>query len=353
MPISQVPFAGISNPVNFRNRIINGNMQVAQRGTSVTVNDAAAFFAMDRWECQGQTSDGVYTVAQSSTAPTGFVYSLLATVTTADASLGATQSYSIRQKIEGFNISDLMWGTANAKTITLSFWVRSSLTGTFGGALINGDFSRAYPFTYAISTANTFEYKTITIAGDTTGTWSTDNSTGIVVNFSLGAGSSRLGTAGAWVGSNNQGATGQTNVIATSAATLYITGVQLEAGEQASGFEFMPIDVNLGRCQRYFIKYSNAADPYTFFATGVGGNSNTANMSFHHPVRMRAAPTLSISGILTDDGFASNAATAASNYLTVDGGGHAFTSSAVGQGRGVIIRANGNAADNIQFNSEL
>jgi hypothetical protein len=280
------------NGFNFRNRIINGDMQVAQRGTSVTVNDNASFFAMDRWQCLAQTSDGVYTVAQSSTAPTGFVYSLLATVTTADASLGATQSYPIRQRIEGFNISDLMWGTANAKTITLSFWVRSSLTGTFGGALINGDFVRAYPFTYEISAANTFEYKTITIAGDTTGTWSTDNSTGVVVSFSLGDGSTRLGTAGAWVGSNKQGVTGQTNVIATSGATFYITGVQLEAGTTASDFEFLPIDVSLGRCQRYyFLKASGIAQDIGMAAYYTSTDLRT---SFCFPTTMRTTPSVDV-----------------------------------------------------------
>ena len=235
-----------------RNRIINGAMTVAQRGTSVTVNDAAAFYAMDRWECQGASGDGVYTVAQSSTAPAGFSNSLLATVTTADASLGSTQSYSIRQKIEGYNIADFNFGTANAKTVTVSFWVRSSLTGTFSGALINGGFSRSYPFTYTISSADTWEQKSVTIAGDTSGTWTTDNTLGMTVTFALGQGSSRLGTAGAWVGSNSQGATGATALIATVGATLYLTGVQLEEGTTATSFERESYSVTLQKCQRYY-----------------------------------------------------------------------------------------------------
>jgi hypothetical protein len=238
----------------FRNRIINGDMRIDQRnaGASLTVNDNAPFYPVDRWQAFGQSGDGVYTIQQSTTAPTGFNNSVIATVTTADASIGSTQTYLIRQRIEGFNFADLGFGTASAKTVTASFWVRSSLTGTFGGALVNGGSDRSNPFTYTISVADTWEYKTVTITGDTTGTWSSDNSTGAMLTFSLGTGTSRLGTPGTWAAVNYQGATGQTNLIATNGATWYITGVQLEVGSVATPFERRPFGTELALCQRYF-----------------------------------------------------------------------------------------------------
>jgi len=192
-----------TNGLFFRNRIINGDMRIDQRnaGAAVTVNSANNFYVVDRFFGSGQVTDGVFTVQQSTTAPTNFTNSIIATVTTADASLGATQQYIVGQAVEGFNAADLRWGTANALTVTLSFWVRSSLTGTFGGSLVNSGFNRSYPFTYSISSANTWEQKTVTIAGDTSGTWLTDNGVGIRVLFSLGAGSTYAGTAGAWDGS--------------------------------------------------------------------------------------------------------------------------------------------------------
>jgi hypothetical protein len=306
MPISQVPFAGISNPVNFRNRIINGDMQIDQRnaGASVTVNTSGNFFSVDRFLGTAQVADGVFTLQQSTTAPTGFINSIIATVTTADASIAATQQYFFGQYIEGFNVADLGWGTANAKTVTVSFWVRSSLTGTFGGSIINSAFNRSYPFTYTINSANTFEFKTITIAGDTSGTWLKDSGVGIRLIFSLGAGSTYSGTAGAWAGSYYAGATGQTNVIATSGATLYITGVQLEAGEQASGFEFMPIDVNLGRCQRYCYRYyiaNNAGNQPGPIGFADSTTVSVGTVAF--PVEQRAIPTLVTTGTASDYGI--------------------------------------------------
>ena len=211
-------FVSVANTFGFKNRIINGGMVIDQRnaGASVTVNSASNFYPVDRLACTGQATDGVFTVQRSTVVPSGFINSVIATVTTADASIGATQQYLIQQFIEGFNISDLGWGAAGAQSVTVSFWVRSSLTGTFGGSIVNSGFNRSYPFTYTISAANTFEYKTVTIAGDTSGTWLTDNGVGLRLIFSLGAGSTYLGTAGAWSGSYFAGATGQTNIIATT-----------------------------------------------------------------------------------------------------------------------------------------
>jgi len=244
---------------SFKNRIINGAMVIDQRnaGAAVTVNSTSQFFPVDRWVGRGESGDGVFTVQQSSTAPTTFRNSIVATVTTADAAIGSSQRYEIYQRIEGNNIADLMWGTAAAQTVTLSFWVRSSVTGTFGGSLSNADNDRSYPFTYTISSANAWEQKSITIAGDTTGTWNTSTGIGIWVDFSLGAGASRLGTANAWAAGFYTGATGQTNLISTNGATFYITGVQLEKGSTATSFDYRPYGTELALCQRYYEKSYN------------------------------------------------------------------------------------------------
>jgi hypothetical protein len=234
----------------FRNRIINGDMRIDQRNAGASVTFLTQYTA-DRWYCE-EVTDGTMTAQRSATAPSGFSNSLLFTTTTADASLGATEAVLVAQFIEGFNTSDLAWGTASAKTITLSFWVRSSLTGTFGGALRNSAANRSYPFTYSISVADTWENKTITVAGDTSGTWLDNNGVGIGVFFGLGVGSTNSGTAGAWAGSNFFSATGAVSVIGTLNATWYITGVQLEAGSTATDFERRPIGTELELCQRYF-----------------------------------------------------------------------------------------------------
>ena len=183
-------------------------------------------------------------------------------------------SSDLLQSIEGYNVGDLAFGTASAKSITLSFWVRSSLTGTFGGVIKNtGAGTRSYPFTYSISSANTWEQKTITIAGDTSGSWATDNSCGMQVLFGLGVGSTYSGTAGAWAGSNLISATGAVSVLGTLNATWYITGVQLESGSTATDFERRPFATELSLCQRYYEKSFdlNTVPQSTF--SGSMGNS--------------------------------------------------------------------------------
>jgi hypothetical protein len=216
------------------NRIINGAMTIDQRnaGAAVTPANGANIYTLDRWSFYLSQASKL-TTQQSSTAPTGFVNSLLVTSSSA-YSVGSGDIFEVRQFVEGYNTADLMWGTANAQTVTLSFWVRSSLTGTFGGAIRNSASDRSYVFSYSISSANTYEYKTITIAGDTSATWLTTNGRGIGVFFSLGAGSTALKAAGSWGAGEYEGVTGQTNLVGTSGATFYITGVQLEAGSTAS-----------------------------------------------------------------------------------------------------------------------
>jgi hypothetical protein len=296
-----------TNGVAMKNRIINGAMVIDQRnaGAAITVNSTTASFAVDRWKSVGQSADGVYTLQQVSDAPVGFNFSLKATVTTADASIGASQFYNIFQIIEGFNWADLNWGTANAKTVTYSFWVKSSLTGTMGGSLYNSTADYCYPFTYTISAANTWEYKTITIVGSTAGTWvGATNGTGVNVNFSIGDGSSRLGTAGAWTASTATGATGQTQVISTLSATIQWAGVQLEVGTQATSFEYRQYTTELQLCQRYFYSVTS------FVPAGAG-----YSVTCPRKVSMRVAPTYAGGG----SGFTAfvNSAETAVLYQTI------------------------------------
>lgn len=281
-------------PYGNRNLIINGAMQVAQRGTSaVTINSGSAQYLLDRFYASGQSSAGVFTVEQSTDTPANFKNSLKVTVTTADSSIGSTANYRLQQSLEGQNISHLNYGSSDAQTITLSFYVKSSLTGTFGGRLSNSALDRSYPFTYTISSANTWERKTVTIAGDTSGTWLDTNGVGIALVWSIGAGSSRLGTAGAWAGTRYDGASGQTNIIATNSATFFITGIQLEVGEQATPFEHRSYGEQLQLCRRYFTRYTGN----TVFAVGQAISTSQATASVPLQQPMRVAPTKSQQGI--------------------------------------------------------
>ena len=244
---------GAGNASIMKNRIINGAMVINQRGYSAS--PANGDYTLDRWTA-GVDQSGKFSVAQSSTAPVGFINSLLCTSTSA-YTVGSNEAFQIRQNIEGLNCTDLAWGTANAKTVTLSFQVYSSLTGTFGGSIVNNAYDRSYPFSYSIPVANTWTTISVTIAGDTSGTWLTTNGTGIRVGFSLGAGSSKSGTAGSWAGAFYASATGATSVVGTSGATFYITGVQLEVGSSATGFEYRQYGQELALCQRYYEKSFN------------------------------------------------------------------------------------------------
>jgi len=301
----------------FKNRIINGGMVIDQRnaGASVTPANATGTYTLDRWRAFENT-DGVISVQQDSSAPTGFTNSLKITISTADSSLAASQQTKIQQNIEGFNVADLGWGTADAKTVTLSFWVRSSVTGTFGGGIQNSDTNRSYPFTYTISVADTWEQKTITIAGDTTGTWLKNNGIGINVTLSLGAGTDFSGTAGAWNGNNNNNATGATNLMATLNATWQVTGVQLEVGSTATSFDYRPYGTELALCQRYYWKTLGAGNESIGIA-GYGVASNAFWAQFTLPVTMRASPTVTVYGTwaVSNTGQPTIRAASASNFL--------------------------------------
>jgi hypothetical protein len=256
---------GGAGGINFRNIIINGDMSIAQRTTSaVTINSGTIQYGIDRFGARGMSSAGVFTIEQSTDAPTNFVNSFKATVTTADSSIASNATYRVVQHIEGNMIRNLNWGTSQAQDVTLSFKVKSSLTGTFGGAIINGDYNRFYNFSYTISSANTWTDVSVTIDGDTSGTWQTNTILGMRLSLSLGAGSGEVGSAGSWGTATYEGVTGQTNLIATNGATWQITGVQLEAGTSASDFEFLPVDVNLQRCLRYY-ELLGSGDNYPLF----------------------------------------------------------------------------------------
>jgi len=299
-----------SGVYGFKNRLINGQMILDQRnaGASKTVvNDT---YYLDRWQTPTSLTSAM-TIQQVSTAPDGFSNSVLLT-STAASTIGANDYAVLWQKIEGTNFYDLAWGTASAKTISLSFWVRSSITGTFGGFLVNSAQNRAYPFTYTISSANTWEYETITIAGDTSGTWLTTTGAGCLVAFSISCGSSLTGTAGAWVGSQKLGATGQTNLLATNGATMNITGVQFEKGSTATSFDYRPYGTELQLCQRYF--ESTAFPDATFGITScrgsavIGGGGAACGFNFLVPKRTNA-PTVTLYSRNGNAGKVSNNAT--------------------------------------------
>jgi len=303
-----------SMTVGFRNRIINGAMTIDQRNSGATLTAVNDTYYLDRY--QVPISAGLassFTIQQSSTAPSNFTNSLLIT-STAASTISSSAYALVWQKIEGLNCSDLGWGTSTAKNVTLSFWVRSSLTGSFGGSVQNNGQTRAYPFIYTINTANTWEYKTINISGDTTGGWATNTSAGIVLGFSLACGSSTLNPAGAWVASQTLGATGQTNVLATNGATFYITGVQLEKGNIATSFDVRPYGTELALCQRYFEKMVYPISSYTGFS-GWAITSGAAYFSLVFSVDKRTTPTLSASGNFRGQGLLD---TADSSTYTLD-----------------------------------
>lgn len=291
-----------TNGIAMKNRIINGACVIDQRNAGASVTNAVGFgvYTLDRFFYSSNNASK-FTIQQNAgsvTPPAGFT-NYLGVTSSAATSLAAGDYYFIGQKIEGYNIADLGWGTANAKTVTVSFWVRSSLTGTFGCAFTNSDNTRSYPFTYTISSANTWEQKSVTIAGDTSGTWLTTNGIGLYLCLGLGIGSTYSGTAGSWVGAQYFSATGATSVVGTNGATFYITGVQLEVGSSATGYEYRQHQQELALCQRYFQRASAVS--------GIAGTSTTVNGTVPFQVTMRTGPTLGQSGTFgMSDGYSAD-----------------------------------------------
>jgi len=338
----------------FKNRIINGAMLIDQRYAGVETNPAISFnYYLDRWFVKS-TVAGKFKVGQNAgavTPPSGFT-KYLGITSLAATSLSGTEEYQVRQNIEGLNVTDLDWGTANAQTITLSFKVYSSLTGTFGGALRNATDVRSYPFSYSIPTANTWTTISITIAGDTSGTWATDNGIGIQVIFGLGVASARSGTAGAWAAATYSSSTGAVSVVGTSGATWYVTGVQLEKGSTATSFDYRPYGTEFNLCQRYY-----SALPDTGAQNGLGAGVCFSSTNFYfvavYPVPMRTAPSFTSTGtfqVIVTTGY-----TASSVTLSAVGTTSAALVAAISgpvAASGGFIRGGGSACS-LNFSAEL
>jgi hypothetical protein len=350
-PDSTNQFSG--GAFSFKNRIINGDMRIDQRNAGASVTAVNNAYCLDRWQLYSGAASK-FSVQQVSDAPSGFSFSLKATSLSA-YSVGASESFNINQFIEGFNTADLAFGTASAKTITLSFWVKSSLTGTFGGAVNNASYGRSYPFTYSISVADTWEYKTVTIAGDTSGTWvGATNGIGVIVSFGIGNGATVSGTGGAWASATYTNATGATSVVGTNAATWYVTGVQLEVGSVATPFERRPFGTEIALCQRYFWRVSGATS-FPAVGSGVCILSTVCRAYVKYPVEMRSDPTISFNGTIYVNDSASQTLTSISavypglNTSMVD-----FTvASGLTQGRGGIVFVINASTNYVQASSEL
>jgi len=283
---------GAGNASIMKNRIQNGAMTIDQRNAGASVTPTNGLYVTDRWKFL-LTQASKLTAQQSSTAPTGFNNSLLVTSSSA-YSIGSGDAFVLQQFIEGFNFADLGWGTASAKTVTLSFQVYSSLTGTFGGSIVNNAIDRSYPFSYTVSAANTWTTVSVTIAGDTSGTWvGATNGIGARINFGLGVGSTLASTAGSWAAGYYLSATGATSVVGTSGATFYITGVQLEVGSSATGFEYRQYGQELALCQRYCETLIIGAASLDILSASWTANGNqSSNWTFN--TTKRATPTITL-----------------------------------------------------------
>ena len=292
--LAQQASTGVSQ--GFKNRIINGAMVIDQRNAGAQVtNTAGSVYTLDRWVMYGSQASK-FTLQQnqgSVTPPVGFTNYLGCTSSSA-YSVGASDYLGFQQIVEGLNMSDLAWGTANAKSVSLSFWVRSSLTGTFGGALQNSGATYNFPFSYTISSANTWTYITVPITGPTSGTWTVSNTAFVFVAFSLGSGSTYTTTGGAWTSSVAFQATGSTSVVGTNGATFYITGVQLEVGSTATSFDYRPYTTELGLCYRYC--YALYKGDNIYYANGLYYTSTNVRTQIQFPVNMRTTPTITYTG---------------------------------------------------------
>ena len=343
----------------FKNRIINGAMVIDQRNAGASITPVNDQYSLDRWGFPLSQASKL-TVQQNAgavTPPVGFSNYLGVTSSSA-YSITSTDYFVINQNIEGFNTSDFAFGTANAKTITLSFQVYSSLTGTFGGSLRNSAGSRSYPFTYTISSANTWTSISVTIAGDTSGTWvGATNGIGLRVAFSLGVGTTYSGTAGAWAGTNYLSATGATSVVGTNGATFYITGVQLEKGSTATSFDYRPFGTELALCQRYTTIFNTGATTYPRFGVGQCRSVTLADILITFPVFMRAAPSYTTTGtivlssatgsLITVTAYPDNLITNINMFL------QAQVSSGLIAGNATLLMANNDTTARLTLSAEL
>ena len=303
---------GTASSLGMRNRIINGAMVIDQRNAGASVTPTSSTYTVDRWTTN-LTQASKFSVGQNAgsvTPPSGYT-NYLGVTSLSSYSVASGDFFALLQNIEGFNVADFGFGAAGASTVTLSFWVRSSLTGTFGGSLTNSAINRSYPFSYSISAANTWEQKSVTISGDTSGTWLKDNGVGLRIYFNLGAGSTYSGTAGVWAAAAYTAPTGATSVVGTNGATFYLTGVQLEVGSVATPFERRLYPQELAMCQRYFLA-----------ATYFVNSSTTGRNCAMFPTTMRTAPTIAGGGagyatsVVSAVGFCNDQTSGASQNLT-------------------------------------
>ena len=348
MAISKIPSAGFQDNVKFRNIIINSDMSISQRATSQASITSSGYYTADRWRL-GVDTAGTWTQTQSTDVPTaqGFQKSTKLDCTTANASLGTGNILYFEQLFEGQNLQYLKKGTANAESLTASFWVKSNKTGTYIVELID-DNNRHINKSYTINSANTWEKKTITYPGDTTGALDNDNTVGLTLNFWLVAGSDfTSGTLQTSWGSltNANRAVGQVNLADSTSNEWYVTGVQLEAGQTASEFEFLPTDVNLHRCQRYF--YSNEViTNTTFWMDGYQASTGYINRLLVFPVTMRVRPSMSYSGNWTT----SNMSTSSASFVAFSTQGFKMEARASSTGRAFIYP---NGAGTLTADAEL
>jgi hypothetical protein len=350
----------------YRNLIINGAMQVAQRATSATGVNTTGYFTADRWSV-AVSAMGEYTQSVENDAPTGsgFRKSLKMLCTTADSTPAAGDAVNFRQQLEGQNLQAIRKGTTDAQQLTLSFWVQSNVTGTYIAELIDNDNTRAVSAAYTINSSNTWEKKTIVFPADTTGAFDNDNNNSLQVTWWLGAGTDR--TSGtlqtSWASRVNANiAVGQTNLAAATNNYWQVTGVQLEVGAVDTPFEFKPIDAELAQCQRYYYRITGGGT-FTSVAHIINCTSSTVGQfAFPAKVDMRVAPTsVDFSNLRavqynTTGGAVANALT---NVTTTTDASYGFIMGSFTAASGLIqgfagwISNNNNTAGYLGFSAEL
>jgi hypothetical protein len=350
--IARDAFGVAANP----NKIINGDMRIDQRNAGASVTPANASYTLDRWQ-SGQLVASKYSVQQNAgavTPPAGF-NNYLGVTSLSAYSVGASEYFNQAQRIEGLNCKDLGWGGANAKPITISFLAYSSITGTHGGSARNGAATRSYPFTYSVIQANTWEFKTVTIPGDTSGTWLTDNGVGLEIIWGLGVGTTLSGAAGTWASANYVSATGAVSIVGTNAAKWYVTGVKVEIDRVATSFQADDYGISLHKCRHYYQRYGGEQANETL-GIAVIDSAVAANIVPAGFTPMRIAPAVSSVGAIfvysTGSGFgvtgiSGNYGSAKTGEFSAAVGGGGMTGGRVGLLLTNLI------SDRLEFNAEL
>ena len=306
-PLHPVTYRMVSNPND--NRICNGDMRIDQRNGGASGTAVGGVYTVDRWNYSGNAA--IITWGRNLNAvagPPGFPYYLGFQSSSAHVS-AAGDVYAFYQPIEADMVSDLAFGAAGAQPVTLSFWVRSSLTGTFSGALQNTGETRSYPFIYSILTANVWTKIAVTIPGDTTGTWPlSGNAVGLYLMMDLGMGSNFRGPANAWASGNYYGATGAVSFVGTNGASFYVTGVKLEIGSVATPFNRQSLAKSMADCQRYYqtsyypgasVGAATQLGNINHYITGLQNVAAAETFPVVFPVVMRTAPTVTLYSPIT------------------------------------------------------